>query len=242
MPSDTDAGCWKETRVGKTCSPASHIRSDRTPFDSVPKMTPPSCQTLSQGIIMGLWLRPWDKTIVFTMEDAVVTSAEESEASPVKCQDNSDRFLWRRGSGASRVSSPTPDHVSDCLHNRSATPSRCSSSGTASQMVFWYVASAARQCAMPRGPECQGILGQAQHPRGSPPALLTGIGPLRLLPLPQAEDHPEEETISRRRGNTTKYDTEVAGHFQTSVPDMHWKVEGSLESLHTIWRVVLWRR
>jgi hypothetical protein len=24
--------------------------------------------------------------------------------------------------------------------------------------------------------------------------------------------------------------------------DMYWKVEGSLESLHTIWRVVLWRR
>jgi hypothetical protein len=94
--------------------------------------------------------------------------------------DNADRFLWRGGSGASRVSSPTPDHVSDCLHNRSATPSRCSSSETASQMVFRYLASAPRQCAMPRGPECHGILG---HPRGSPPALLTRFGPLRLLPL-----------------------------------------------------------
>jgi hypothetical protein len=31
MPSDTDAGSWNETRVGKTCSPVSHTRSDRTP-------------------------------------------------------------------------------------------------------------------------------------------------------------------------------------------------------------------
>jgi hypothetical protein len=95
---------------------------------------------------------------------------------------------------------------------------------------------------MPRGSECQRILGQAQHPRGSPPALLIRFGPLRLLPLPQAEEHPEGETISRRRRDTTKYDTAVAGHSQTSLPDMCWKVEGSLESLHTSWRVVLWRR
>jgi hypothetical protein len=35
---------------------------------------------------------------------------------------------------------------------------------------------------MPRGPEYQEILGQAQHPRGSPPASLTRFSPLRLLP------------------------------------------------------------
>jgi hypothetical protein len=75
-----------------------------------------------------------------------------------------------------------------------------------------------------------------------PPTLLTRFGPLRLLPLPQAEEPPEGETISRRRRDTTKYDTTVAGHSQTSLPDTHWKVEGSLESLHIIWRVVLWRR
>jgi hypothetical protein len=34
----------------------------------------------------------------------------------------------------------------------------------------------------------------------------------------------------------------VAGHSKTSLPYMHWKVEGSLESLYTIWRVALWRR
>jgi hypothetical protein len=123
--------------------------------------------------------------------------AEENKASPVKCQDNADRFLWRGGSGASRVSSPTPDHESDCLHNRSAKPSRCNSSEKASQMVFRYLALAPRQWAMPRCPECQGILGQAQHPRGSPPALLTRFGPLRLLPLSKAEEHPEGKTISR---------------------------------------------
>jgi hypothetical protein len=106
-------------------------------------------------------------------------------------------------------------------------------------MVFWYLASAPRQWAMPRGPECQGILGQAEHPHGSPPALLTRFGSLRL-PLPQAEEHPE--TISRCRVDTTKYDKAVVDHSQTSLPDMYWKVEGSLESLHTMWRVVLWRR
>jgi hypothetical protein len=125
------------------------------------------------------------------------------------------------GSGASRVTFATPGHESDCLHNRSATPSRCSSSETTSQMVFRYLASAPRQCAMPRGPECQGILGQAQQPRGPPPALLTRFGPLRLLPLPQAEEHPEGETISRHRGDTTKYDSAVAGYSQTRLPDMH---------------------
>jgi hypothetical protein len=88
-------------------------------------------------------------------------------------------------------------------------------------MVSRYLASAPQQCAMQRGPECQGILGQAQHPRGSPPALLTRFGPLRLLSLPQAEEHPEGETISRRRGDTTKYDTAVTGHSQTSLPDKH---------------------
>jgi hypothetical protein len=138
------------------------------------------------------------------MEDTVVTSAEESEESPVKSKDNADRFLWRGRSGASRVSSPTPGHEPDCLHNRSATPSRCSSSETASQMVFRYLASGPRQCAMPRGPEYQGILGQAQHPRGSPPALLTRFGPLRLLPLPQAEEHPEGDTKAEIQLNTTR--------------------------------------
>jgi hypothetical protein len=60
-------------------------------------------------------------------------------------------------------------------------------------MLSWYLAFAPQQCAMPRGPECQGILGQAQHPRGSPSTLLTRFGPLRLLPLPQSEEHPEGE-------------------------------------------------
>jgi hypothetical protein len=129
------------------------------------------------------------------MEDAVVTLAEETEASLVKCPDNADHFLWHRGSGASWVSSPMPDHKSDCLLNRSATPLRCSSSETTSQMVFWYLASAPRQCAMPRSPECQGILGHAQHPHGSPSTLLTRFSPLWLLPLPQAEEHPEGGTF-----------------------------------------------
>jgi hypothetical protein len=147
--------------------------------------------------------------------------------------------LTRRVWWCIRGSSAEPGHESDCLHNRSATPLRCSSSKTASQMVFWYLASAPQQCAMPCSPECQGILGQAQHAPGSPPALFTRFGPLQLLPLPQAEEHPEGEMISRRRRDTAKYNMAVAGHSQTSLPDMHWKVEGLL---HTMWRVVLWRR
>jgi hypothetical protein len=59
---------------------------------------------------------------------------------------------------------------------------------------------------MPRGPECQGILGQAEHSRGSAPTLLARFGPLRLLLL-QAEEHPEGETIQDVAGiqlNTTR--------------------------------------
>jgi hypothetical protein len=37
---------------------------------------------------------------------------------------------------------------------------------TALQMVFQYLNSAPQQCAMPHSPECRGILGQTQHPRG----------------------------------------------------------------------------
>jgi hypothetical protein len=55
----------------------------------------------------------------------------------------------------------------------------------------------------------------------SQPALFTRFGPLRLLPLPRAEENPEGETISRRRGDKTKYDTTAACHSQTSLPDMH---------------------
>jgi hypothetical protein len=33
---------------------------------------------------------------------------------------------------------------------------------------------------------------------------------VQLLPLPQAKEHPEGETISRCRRDTTKYDTAVA--------------------------------
>jgi hypothetical protein len=60
------------------------------------------------------------------------------------------------------------------------------------------------------------------------------FGHLWHLPLPQTEEHPEGETISRHRWDTTKYDTAAAGHSQTSLSNMHWKLEGLLESLHTI--------
>jgi hypothetical protein len=42
-----------------------------------------------------LWVYGYDPETKknVTMEDIVVTSAEESEAIPVKCQDNADRFL-----------------------------------------------------------------------------------------------------------------------------------------------------
>jgi hypothetical protein len=74
-------------------------------------------------------------------------------------------------------------------------------------MVLRNLTSAPRHCAMPRGPEYQGIIGQAQHPRGSPPALLTRFGPLRLLPLPQAEEHPEHprfQDVAEIQLNTTR--------------------------------------
>jgi hypothetical protein len=58
----------------------------------MPKMTPPSCQALSQGMNCGCMVMTLRQTNVVAMEDAVVTSAEESEASLVKCQDNADHF------------------------------------------------------------------------------------------------------------------------------------------------------
>jgi hypothetical protein len=84
---------------------------------------------------------------------------------------------------------------------------------------------------MPRGPECQGILGQAQHPRDSPPALLTRFGPLRLFPLPQTEEHFDGETISRLRGDKTKYDMAVAGHSQTRLPTGHALKSGRIAGI-----------
>jgi hypothetical protein len=246
MPSDTDTGSWNETHVGKTCSPASHTRSDRTPCDSELLQRAENDATFLPSIITGdeSWVFGYDpetKQMLSQWKTPPSPRPKKARQSRSKVKTMLIAF-FDGGSDASWVSSPTPDHESDYLHNRSATPSRCSSSKTASQMVFRYLASAPRQCAMPRGPERQGILGQAQHPRGSPPALLTRFGLLLLLPLPQAEEHPEGVTISRRGGDKTKYNTAVAGHSQTSLSNMHWKVEGSLESLHTVWWVVLWRR
>lgn len=70
-------------------------------------------------------------------------------------------------------------------------------------MVFRFLASAPLQCALPRGLDCQAILGQAHYPCGFPTALLNRFGPLRLLP--QAEERSEGERISRLRGDTTEY-------------------------------------
>jgi hypothetical protein len=66
--------------------------------------------------------------------------------------------------GASRMSSPRPPHVSDSLQNGSATPSKCSSSETALQMVLgtWLLHLDNASCAS--------LSGQAQHPYSSPPA------------------------------------------------------------------------
>jgi hypothetical protein len=50
----------------------------------------PSIITGDESLVYGY--DPETKHVV-TMEDTVVTSAEESEASPVKCQDNADHFL-----------------------------------------------------------------------------------------------------------------------------------------------------
>jgi hypothetical protein len=74
---------------------------------------------------------------------------------------------------------------------------------------------------MQHSAEYQGILGQAQHSSGSPSAFHITFGPLQLLPLPQAEEHSEGDTISRRRRNTTEYDTAVASHSEKDLPDMH---------------------
>jgi hypothetical protein len=70
------------------------------------------------------------------MEDAVVTFAEESEESSAKCQDNGIAFFDAEGLMHNEFLPQCQTMNQTCLHNRSATPSRCRSSETASQMVF----------------------------------------------------------------------------------------------------------
>lgn len=53
----------------------------------------------------------------------------------VKNQDSADRFCWFWGFGSSWICCQGPQHESECLQNSSATPSRCTSSETTSQMV-----------------------------------------------------------------------------------------------------------
>jgi hypothetical protein len=95
MSSYTDAWSWNEACVSKTCSSASHAPSDRTAWHELLKHVEsdatflPNIITEEKHGFMATTLRQNN----ITMEDAVVTSAKESKASPVKNQDNADCFL-----------------------------------------------------------------------------------------------------------------------------------------------------
>jgi hypothetical protein len=99
MPSDIDAGSWNEMRVGKTCSRL--LTQDHTEHRAT------ACGLLQRAdndstFLPSIYYREWTWVYGYDPEtkqmssqwtDAVITSAEESEASPVKCQENADRFL-----------------------------------------------------------------------------------------------------------------------------------------------------
>jgi len=44
-----------------------------------------------------------------------------------------------------------------------------------------YLATASQRRAVPSSPECQGFLGQAQHPGGYPPAVLPDFAPCDIF-------------------------------------------------------------
>jgi hypothetical protein len=249
MPSDTDAGSWNETRVGKTWSPGSH--TDQTEHHAT------ACRELLQRAENDATFLPsiitGDKSWVYGYdpETKQISSQLKTPLSP-------------RPKKARQVRSNVKTMLiaffdAEGLVYHEFLPQRQTMNQTVYITVLQLLLEAVRRKRPHRWSSGTWLLHhdnapyhaalsvreffcRAQHLRGSPPALLTRFGPLRLLPLPQAEERPQVETISRRRGDTIKHDTAVAGHSQTSLPDIHWKVEGLLESLHTIWRVVLWRR
>jgi transposase len=160
---------------------------------------------------------------------------------------NAERFLWRGGSGASRVSSPTPDHEPDCLHNCSATPSRCSSSETASQMVFRYLASAPWQCAshvtlIVREFLAKHSIPVVPHPPYSPDLVLCDF--FLFSRVKSTMKNKRFQDVAEIQLNTTRQLQAIPKQAcQTCIEK--WKdrcIQSGLESLFTIWRVVLWRR
>jgi hypothetical protein len=80
----------------------------------------------------------------------------------------------------------------------------------------------------------------------SPTTLLTRFGPLWLLPFPQAEQHPEGETNSRRCGDTVEYDMAASCKPFQNRPTTHALKNGKISGnpaynlgYHTLQEVTL---
>jgi histone-lysine N-methyltransferase SETMAR len=167
-----------------------------------------------RGWIMDLWLRPWDKTNVVDAEGLV-----------------HHEFLPQRQTMNQTVCITILQHLQDAVHRK--RPHKWSSDSWLlhHDNMACHAALSVREFL-------------AKHSIPVVPHLLYSpdLAPCNFFLFPRLKSTLEGETISRCHRDTTKYNTAVACHSQTSLPDMHWKVEESLESLHTICRVVLWRR
>jgi hypothetical protein len=135
MSTDTKAWSWNKMCVGEICSTASHATSDivarrellqRAENDAI---FLPSISTEYETCVYG-----YDPETVQMSRWTTPTSTHPKKARQVrsKIKEMPDRFRWRGGSGASWISFLRPEFKSDCLQNRFATPSRCSSTETAS--------------------------------------------------------------------------------------------------------------
>jgi hypothetical protein len=119
------------------------------------------------------------------------------DALPLTNQENADCFQWYRRSGATQTSCPRPwgHNISQTVYIKNL---QCLWEAVCWKLPHTWLllpASAFGQCSGPSGPECQGLLGKAQHFSGVTLALPTTFGTLWLIAAPQAEDHTEGEKI-----------------------------------------------
>jgi hypothetical protein len=136
---------------------------------------------------------------------------------PVKLRPGFTFILFRFNT--SRISPQRPEHESVYRNESSLRSSKFSSSETAPQIIFRYLFCAQSQLAIPSG--------KAQHFHGYASAILARFDPLLRIALKRRrlQDVVEIQMNSTRRWKTSR--------------SLQLKVEGSLESLRTMRRIVL---
>jgi hypothetical protein len=72
-----------------------------------------------------------------------------------------------------------------------------------------------------RCPECQGILGQEQHPCGSYPPYSPDLAPCDFFLIPRLKSTLKGKRFQDVAEIQLNNNTAIAGHSQTSLPEMH---------------------